>query len=88
MILLYIYFKNFFLNFTGLSNGKVASPTKKEYGSVVHFLWILMKSLASVSDKWLNATCWSSPLLGIFIKEMWVETSFGTLKCDCIIKTI
>ena len=29
--------KGFFLNLKGLSDGKVASLTKNEYGSVVHF---------------------------------------------------
>ena len=42
MILLYvilrIYSKRFFLNLEGLSDGKVVSLTKKEYGSAVHFL--------------------------------------------------
>ena len=37
MILLYIHFKRFFLNRKGLSDGKVASSTKKEYGSAAHF---------------------------------------------------
>ena len=37
MILLYIYFKKFFLNLTGLSDGKVVSLSRKEYGSAVHF---------------------------------------------------
>ena len=35
--LLYIYFKRFFLNRKGLSDGKVVSLTKKEYGSALHF---------------------------------------------------
>ena len=38
MILLYIYFKRSFLNLKGLSDGKVVSTPKKEYGSAVHFL--------------------------------------------------
>ena len=42
MILLYIYFKRFFLNLKvnlkGLSDGKAVSTTKKEYGLAVHFL--------------------------------------------------
>ena len=36
--LLYIYLKRFFLNLNGLSDGKVVSLTKKEYGSAVYFL--------------------------------------------------
>ena len=38
MILLYIYFKRFFLNLKGLSDGKTVSLTKKEYDSGVNFL--------------------------------------------------
>ena len=37
MILLYIYFKRFALNLKGLSDGKVVSLTKKEYGSTGYF---------------------------------------------------
>ena len=52
-----------------------------------------MKSLSSVSVELLNAICWSSFLLRIFITKKWVEfilTSFGYLKYDydCVIKTI
>ena len=50
-----------------------------------------MKYLNSIFDKWFNAICWSSLLLGIFIMKKWVEsslTSFGTLRFDCVIKTI
>ena len=39
----------------------------------------------------IYAICWSSLLLGIFIMKKCVEfnfTSFGTLKYDCVIKTI
>ena len=49
-----------------------------------------MKSLKSMSDEWFNAICWSSLLFGIFIIKKWVEfslTSFGTLKCDWVMKT-
>ena len=35
----------FFLNFKGLSDARVVSLTKKEYGSAEHFLKIIMKSL-------------------------------------------
>ena len=89
--LLYIYFKRFFLNLKGLSDGKFVSLTKKEYGSALHFLWILKKSWRSISDSWFNAICWSSLLLGILMMKKWVEfslTSFGTLKYDCVINTI
>ena len=37
MISLYIYFKMFFLNLKRLSDGKVASLNKKEYGSALHY---------------------------------------------------
>ena len=37
--------KRLFLNLKGLSDVNVASLTKKEYGSVVQFFEILMKSL-------------------------------------------
>ena len=43
--------KRLFLNLKGLSDAGVASLTKKEYGSAVHFLWILMKSLELISDE-------------------------------------
>ena len=35
MIILYIYFKRFFLNLNGLSDGKVVLLTKKEYGHLM-----------------------------------------------------
>ena len=44
-----------------------------------------------ISDEWFNAICWSSLLFGIFMIKKSVEfslTSFGTLKYDCVIKTI
>ena len=43
--------KRFFLNLKGLSDAIVASLTKKEYGSAVHFLYILMKSLELMPDE-------------------------------------
>ena len=43
--------KGFFLNLKGLSDASIASFAKKEYGSEVHFLWILMKSLELMSDE-------------------------------------
>ena len=44
-----------------------------------------------ISDEWFNAICWSSLLFGISMVRKCVEfslTSFGTLKYDCVIKTI
>ena len=79
--------KTFFLNLKGLSDASVASLTKKEYGLAVHFLYILMKSLALISDEWFNAICWSSLLFGIFVIKKWVVfslLSLGTLKYDYV----
>ena len=51
-----------------------------------------MKSLELImSNEWFSAIYWNSFLFGIFMIKKWVEfslTSFGTLKCDCVIKTI
>ena len=33
---------------------EVVSWTKKEYGSIVHFLQIFIKSIKSISDEWLG----------------------------------
>ena len=82
--------KRFFLNLKGLSDARVASSTKKEYHSAVHFLQILLKSLEIMSDDRFSAICWISFLFGMFIMEKWVEfslTFFGTLKYDFVIKT-
>ena len=43
--------KRFFLNFKRLFGPIVVSLTKKEYGSEVHFLEILIKSLVLMPDK-------------------------------------
>ena len=82
--------KRFFLNLKGLFKASVVSLTKKEYGSEVHSLYILARSLVLMSDEWFIAICWSSLLFGIFEKRKWVVfslTSFGTLNYDWIIKT-
>ena len=50
MVILYIYFKRSFLNLNGLSDGKAVSLTKKEYGSTVYSLEILIKSLKTMPD--------------------------------------
>ena len=73
-----------------MSDESVVSLTKNEYGSSVHFLYILTKSLKSMSEERFIAICWSSLLFGLFIMKKWVVfnlTSFGTLKYDYIIKT-
>ena len=41
-----------------------------------------------MSDDWFNAIYWSSLLLGIFIIKKYVVLSLGTLKYNCVIKTI
>ena len=43
--------KIFFLNRKGLFDASIVSLTKKEYGSAVHFLYILVKSLVLMSDE-------------------------------------
>ena len=43
--------KRFFLNLKGFLDVSVVSLTKKEYGSAVHFLYILAKSLVLMSDE-------------------------------------
>ena len=91
MILLYIYFKRFFLDLKGLSNGKVVSLTKKEYGSVVHSLYIFMKFLKPISDEWFSGISWSSLLFEIFMIKRWAEfnvTSFGTLNMTVLQKKV
>ena len=57
MILLYIDFKRFFVNFKGFSDGKLVSLTKKEHDSVVNYLQMFIKSLKSISDELFNAIC-------------------------------
>ena len=82
MINFYIVSKRFFLKRKELSDGRVVSITKKEYG------WI--KSWKSISEEWLNAICWSFLLFGIFTTKYCVEFNlmlFGTAKYDCVIRT-
>ena len=50
-----------------LSDTRVASFTKKEYGFAVHFPLRFMKCLNSIADEWLNMICGSFHLLGTFI---------------------
>ena len=51
MISFYIISKRFFLNCERLSDARVASATKKEYGFAVHFLYRFIKTLKSISDE-------------------------------------
>ena len=80
--------ERFFLNLKGLFGACVVSSTKNEYGSAVHFLLILTKSLVLMYD---GCTIWLiSLLLGIFtIKKLlaFSLTSFGTWKSYWIINT-
>ena len=49
-----------------------------------------MKSLVLMSDEWFIAICWSSLSFEIFVIKKWVVfslTTFGTLKCNLVIKT-
>ena len=60
--------KRFFLNLKGLFDASVVSLTKNEYGSAVHSLQILVKSLVLMSDELFIAI---SLLFEIFaIKKM------------------
>ena len=77
--------KRFFLNLKGSFDASVVSLTKKEYGSVVYFFWILSKLLVLILDEWFNAICWISFLFGIFAIKKGVVfslTSIGTLKYE------
>ena len=51
MSVFYYISKRFCLNLKELSDANVASLTKKEYGSAVHFLQILIISLKPMSDE-------------------------------------
>ena len=62
-----LYMPGFFLKLKGLPDASVVSLTEKEYGSAIHFLYILTKSLVLISDEWSTAICWSSLLLKIFV---------------------
>ena len=44
MISFYILSERFFLKREGLSNARIASITKKEYGFAVHYLYRFIKS--------------------------------------------
>ena len=67
MIILYTYLKRFFLNLNGLSDGKALSLPKKEYNPAVHFFYIFVKYLKSISDECISAICTSSLSSEIFI---------------------
>ena len=65
IISFYILSKRFFLKYKGLSDVRVASIAKKEYGFAV-FCKNSKFSLESISDEWLYATCLSYLLFGTF----------------------
>ena len=67
MISCYILSIRSFLKRKGLSDARVVSITKKEYGFLLHFLWRLIKSLKSISDELWDTNYLSSGLLEIFI---------------------
>ena len=80
--------KRFFLNLRGLFDATVVSWTKNEYGSAVHSLEILLKSLVVIADECFIAIA-SFLLFEIFaIKKLVVFslTSFRTLNYDWVIK--
>ena len=49
-----------------LSDARVASISEKDM--VLQYAFYI-ESLESVSDEWLNASYWSSPIFGVFIIE-------------------
>ena len=72
------HFYKFFLNRNGLSDEKVASFTKNEYGFLFQSWQNSMKYLM-----WLDAICWNFSLLQIFMIKQCVAFSrivLGTLK--------
>ena len=88
-IILYTSSKRFFQKLNRVLDGKVVLMTKSKYGSVVYFLYSLLKSSNSMSDKLFLKTNWSSSLFEIFIMKMRVvfnPTSIGAWKYDCVMK--
>ena len=70
----YIFFKRLFLGCKWLSDAKLVSISKREYGLKVHFfLSRFIKYLKSISDEWLNVQI--SCLFGVFSLKF-----FGTVK--------
>ena len=51
MTTLYTYCNSFFQKDNGLSDGKAISMTKNKYGFLVRFLYKLLNSSKSISDK-------------------------------------
>lgn len=65
--LLCILYNRFFPKLSGLSDRRIISMTKNEYGSTGQFLYGFLNSSKSISDKLLISIFWSSPLFGIFL---------------------
>ena len=57
IISFYILPKIFSLKHKRLSDARLASIIKEEYGFAVHFLQRLIKSWKSISYEWLNTIC-------------------------------
>ena len=79
MISFYILSKIFFLKHKRLSNERVASITKREYGFALHFLKRFIKPLKSRSNEWLSIISWSSRLFEMFLIKYCVEFSLTFL---------
>ena len=73
MISFYALSKRLFLKRKALSDARVVSITKREYGFPVKFLEILVKSFKSIFDEWLNGICWNHGLLRVFIRKMYLD---------------
>ena len=69
IVIIYILSKRFFLKRKELSDARVFSINKKEYGYAVDFSERFRNSLKSISDERLNAICLSSRLFEIFITK-------------------
>ena len=83
MIGYYIVSQRLNLKRKGLSDWRVVSINKKDYGSAVHFLQRFIKSLELMSDELSNVFCLTSRLFEIFIIKKRVQfsvTSFVTGK--------
>ena len=76
----YHILKRFFLNLKGLSEASVVSLTKAEYGSEVHFLFILMKSLELMNNL-MQLNDWMMNDLMQFI-EVFFCFDFSWQKCE------
>ena len=72
-------YNRFFQKRNGLSDGRVVSMTKNEYGSAVDFLYSSIRSLKLISNEWSITISWPSHFM---MKKYPVFSlrSFGTLK--------